>query len=281
MKKIMMTGSTGFIGKNIFPILNKSFDIVAPKRQEIDLKDEKATHKYLVDNKFDIILHCANPNPVKNQADSQSTMFEDSLRMFMNLYNAKDLYNKMFFLGSGAEYDKSLDIKLVKEEDCFRSIPKEQYGLSKYIENTIAYKSSKIFNLRVFACYGPYDHSSKFITHCINCCLSNQDITIRQDCYFDYLHVFDLANMIAWHLNNNQMYNDYNLSSGQRVLLSSIAEEVKEQMGADVEIKILNEGLNKEYTASNKRFTNESGIYPAISLKDGISKQINWEKENR
>lgn len=281
MKKILMTGSTGFIGRNILPILNQSAEILSPKRQDLDLKDENSVRRYLINNKVDFILHCANPNPIKNQLDSQSTMFEDSLRIFMNLYNSSDLYEKLFFLGSGAEYDKTMEICCVKEEECFRSVPKDQYGLAKYIENTIAEKSIKAYNLRVFACYGPNDHPSKFITHCINCCLNDQDITIRQDCYFDYLHVFDLAAMIEWHINNDQKHTSYNMCSGHRVLLSDIAKEVKMQMKSNLSILIQNDGLNKEYTASNERFTSESGMFPAISLEEGISKQIEWEKEKR
>ena len=281
MKRVLLTGGTGFIGINILPIISEVAEVFAPRRAELDLKSETAVRNYLIENKIDYVLHCANPNPVKNSLDSQDMMFEDSLRIFMNLYAARDIYEKMFFLGSGAEYNKDIEMHLIEEIECFRKIPDNSYasyGLAKYIENALASKSDNIYNLRVFACYGPHDHSTKFISHCINCCLRGKDITINQDCYFDFLHVEDLGKMLAWHLTHDQKYHDYNMTYGNPILLSDIAKEVRRQMNSDAEIIVKNPGLNMEYTGSNKRFVEESGFSPTISIEEGISKQIEWEK---
>jgi hypothetical protein len=42
---------------------------------------------------------------------------------------------------------------------------------------------------------------------------------------------------------------------------------------------ILKEGLNKEYTASNRRLLEEIGEYHFISLEEGIRMQIQSERE--
>lgn len=163
LKRILMTGSTGFIGQNVLPILqNKQFDIYAPTRAELNLKSEGEVAKCLKDEKFDTILHLANPTPGKNSLDSASTMTDDSLRIFLNLYNHSDLYGKMIYSGSGAEFDKSQDIDMITESECFRSVPKDSYGLAKMAMNHMALQSSNIYNFRIFGCYGPRDHESKF-----------------------------------------------------------------------------------------------------------------------
>ena len=186
MKKVLLTGGSGFVGKNIIPILEKKYQIVAPTRKELDLKDTSAVKEYVQEGKFDVILHSANPNPVKSaKFDKDYKMFEDSLRIFMNFYKVSHLCRKLLYLGSGAEFDKTLDMHRIKEEDIFRSLPQDIYGCTKYIINELASHSRNIYNLRLFACYGPFDHESKFITHCIRCCLKNEPITIRQNCYFD------------------------------------------------------------------------------------------------
>lgn len=281
MQKVLFTGGTGFVGKNILPLLKEKYDIYAPTRQELDLKDTKAVYEYIEKGKFDTVIHSANPNPVKNSLDSGETMFEDSMRIFMNFYKAKELCGKLLYLGSGAEYDKSMEMASVREEEADRSIPKDYYGLSKYIMNELARGSNNIYNLRLFACYGPFDHESKFITHAIHCCMRNEDITIKQNCYFDYMHIYDFAKVVSWFIENNPKYHDYNICSGKRITLKQIAEKVKEQMNSLKSVILLNEGYNKEYTASNKRLTNEMlDIDSWISIDEGISMQIQWEKEN-
>ena len=103
MKKVLLTGGTGFIGRNIKPLLEKEFTLFAPRRTELNLKDENEVRYFIRENKIDVVVHSANPNPVKNLLDKADTFFEDSLRCFMNLYKARDIYEKMFFLGSGTE----------------------------------------------------------------------------------------------------------------------------------------------------------------------------------
>lgn len=278
--KVMLTGGSGFIGRNILPILRERFDVVAPDRNALSLKDADEVRAYLLSNQFDAVVHCANPNAVKNPVDLCEHAVEDSLRLFVNLYSARDCYGKLLYIGSGAEYDKSKDMSFVREEDFGRSIPKDGYGLAKYIMNDLAQHGGNVYDLCVFACYGPGDHSSKFITHCIHSCLRKQAVTIRQDCWFDYLHVEDLGHAIEWFVENKPAHTMYNMSSGRRILLSQIAAEVCKQMGNTQPIQILQAALNLEYTADNSRFTRESGITPRISLEQGIAMQIAWEKQN-
>lgn len=277
MKRVLLTGGSGFIGRNIKETLSKHCELYAPSRRECNLLDEAAVRNYIKDNCIDIVIHAANPNPVKNQLDKAETMFEDSMRVFMNLYEAQDLYEYMYTLGSGAEYDKSQDICLVKEEEEGRAIPYDSYGLAKYVMNHLIESSDKQCNLRIFACYGPTDHESKFITHAIHCCMKNEDITIRQDCYFDYMQVTDLANVLVHFIENKPTQHAYNVCTATRVKLSEIAQIVKDEMGTDNQIVLLSEGLNKEYTGDNKRLLKDMGPYQFMSLREGIKIQIESE----
>lgn len=282
MKKILLTGGSGFVGKNVLPILEEKYCITAPTRKEIDLRDTRAVSNYIKEGSFDFIIHCANPNPVKSsQFDCIDNMFEDSLRIFMNFYHMQDWCEKILYLGSGAEFDKSKSIQVIEEEDIIRSIPSDIYGCSKYIMNELASRSKNIYNLRLFACYGPYDHESKFITHVIRSCIENHNITIRQNCYFDYLHVYDLARIMTYFIENDMNYHDYNIASGRRISLLDIAKEIKAQMKSNERIVIEKDGWNKEYTASIERLEKECHLMKDfISLEQGIAMQIVHEKEN-
>ena len=245
----------------------------------MNLLNGQDVRKYIVDHNIDIVIHAANPNPVKNQMDKPETMFEESIRIFMNLFHAQDCYEMMYTLGSGAEYDKSKDLHLVDETDVGRTIPGDSYGFAKYVMNKIIESNDKQCNLRIFACYGPTDHPSKFITHAINCCQRGDDITIRQNCYFDYMHVNDLARILELFIYNKPKYRAYNVCTANRVTLEEIAKKVRRQMGVNNQIVILSEGWNKEYTGSNKRLLEEIGPFEFMSLDEGIAIQIECEKK--
>ena len=277
MKNVLVTGGTGFIGRNICPQIDKICNMFAPNRKELNLLDEREVYDYISYNNIQIVINLANPNPVKNTLDNADKMFEDSIRIFLNLYRAQDIYEKMYTFGSGAEYDKSLDIVQITEEEENRSLPHDSYGLAKYTINQIICNSPKQCNLRIFGCYGPTDHESKFITHAIRCCMNEEVITIRQDCYFDYMHVNDVAKVIEYFIYHNPKYHSYNVCSGTRILLSDIANIVRTQMNSKSKILLLKDGLNKEYTGSNKRLLSEIGKLEFTSIEDGIKLQIESE----
>lgn len=279
MKNVLLTGSSGFIGRNVKGDLNKVCNLYAPSRSELNLLCQEQVENYIKENEINIIIHAANPNPVKNSLDTKEHFFEDSIRSFVNLQHAEKYYERMYTLGSGAEYDKSRDLVLIKENDEGKSIPYDEYGLAKYCINKMIEQSDKQCNLRIFACYGPTDHYSKFITHCINCCKKNEDITIRQNCYFDYMHVNDLAKILCYFINNKPKYNAYNICTGRRITLVRIAEIVKELMKSDNRIVILKEGMNKEYTGNNDRLIEEIKGYEFVDIYTGIKMQIKSEIE--
>jgi len=280
MKKVLLTGKTGFIGRNILPFLTEKYDVDAPSRQELDLLDEDAVTGYVDKKNYDIILNMATPNPVKNPLhDNSSKMLRDSISIFLNFQRVSNSFGKMIYAGSGAEFNKKLDICSIKEDDFGRSIPEDDYGFAKYVMNEISAKSDNIYNLRLFAVYGPYDHESKFITHAINCCLRNEPVTIRKDCRFNYLHINDVVKFLSFLIENEVKHHDYNCCSGEHLLLSEIAKEVCKQMSTDYEVNILSPDLNNEYTGSCARFLSEySGDMEFTSLSKGIEMQIEFMK---
>lgn len=280
MKNILITGGTGFIGRNITPIINKNYFVFTPTRKELNLRNAENVKDYVISNKIDAIIHCANPNPVKNPIhDNASQMYEDSIRIFLNIYRIREFCEKIIYFGSGAEFNKQYDMKQIKESDLpFRTMPEDVYGCTKYIMNELASKTENIYNFRLFACYGPYDHESKFITHCIRCCIRKEPITIRQNCMFDYLHVYDLAQIILHAMESSLNYCDYNIASGRRISLKEIAQIVKEEMKSSQDIKIINSGWNKEYTPNISRLNELVQSQNFISLEKGIQMQIVHEQ---
>ncbi|GHV82971.1 NAD-dependent epimerase/dehydratase family protein [Spirochaetia bacterium] len=280
MKRILVTGGTSFVGKNILSALSDYYDITAPNRVELDNLDKCAIDDFLEKNKFDILLHLSTPRPGQNNLDDKEKRFDDMMRAFLNFEFYADRFDKVLYLGSGAEYDKSRDIKMADETDIGKSIPGDDYGFAKYIINAIARNSTNIYNIRLFGCYGPGDAKHKFIYNAIDCCLKNEPVTIRQDCYFDFLYVGDLVEVIRCFIDNKPKYHDYNIVTGKHVLLSEIAKIVAQKMNNPNGIKLLKDGFNNEYTASNQRLFAEFEDFRFTTLDAGIDEQIEWQVKN-
>lgn len=275
MKKILLTGGTGFIGRNILPILREKYEVFAPKRSELNVNDQKSIDTWLDKNNVDILVHCAIVNPAKTE-DQNRSVLNDTLKSFLCFH--RHVFEKIVYIGSGAEYDKSSDIIDASEEEIGKNIPTDEYGLAKYALNEIARSSENIVNLRIFGCYGPSEPERRFIRHAIDCCLKNEPVSIRQDCRFSYVYVKDLGRVVLRVLQKDTTFRDYNICDDTSYKLSQLAEIVKEQMQNSLATTVQASGFNKAYTGKNSRFKKEFPDFEFTPIEEGIAEQIIWQR---
>jgi UDP-glucose 4-epimerase len=274
LKRLLLTGGTGFVGRNILSKLEEKYIVHAPTRQQLNINNSANVEDYLKKGNYDIVVCAAIPTPFSNADHLENDPLLSGLLSFMNFYRLRNNVEKIFYFGSGAEFDKRNDISIVKEEDFGKCVPVDPYGFSKYIMNDYARTSENIYNLRLFGCYGPTDAERKFIAHCISCCLKKEPISIKQNCLFDYIFVEDIAPIILYMIDKEPVFHDYNVCSGSQVSLYDIASIVRKIMGTSNEIQILKKGLGLEYTASNERLKKEISGLRLTSLEDGIGLHI-------
>lgn len=280
MIKILITGGSGFIGRNVKEFLNETYpeyEVQAPASRELDCLDETAVTQYLRLHKFDFILHFAvySKRP-DNQKDNRQ-MVSYNLRIFWNFAKNSHLYGKMFYLGSGAEYDKRVPIVQVEEEAIGATIPIDDYGLMKYTIGQAIERSANIYNLRLFGIFGKYEYYPlKFISNVCCKAIKNLPLTIRQDVCFDYLWIDDFCRMLIWFLQNEPSFHSYNLVSGQRILLSEICRIVLEVSGKNLPIIICRDGLGNEYTAQCNRYRSECPQFIHTPIEESIAQLYQW-----
>ena len=271
MKRLLLTGASGFVGRNVLPVLReKGYDVIAPARSELNLLDADAVCRYIKSGQFDAVLHLASPTG-HNPLDVPKELFERSVRIFLALTTCADFYGKMIYIGSGAEYGKHRPLIQICEDSFGEELPKDAYGLSRYVMNDLAKGYSNIINLRLFACYGPGDPKHKLVPSVIEQALKGNTVELRQDCIFDYLFVADIADVLTYFIEHNNMYKDYNICSGNRIKITTIAEEVCRQMGVDAVIICKKNGFNNEYTGSNARLLAEIPEWKPKSMKVSIT----------
>jgi len=269
-KNILVTGSGGFVGKNLKEFLQDKYNLFTPRSFEINLLDENVVKEYLAENGIDTVIHCAAYGARINAEDTMEEVGQKNILMFQNI--AKNLPSEAFMihLGSGAEYDKSKSLTKIKEEEFGISIPQDPYGYSKYVVSKEIEKYSNIINLRLFGVYGKYEDESRFITYAINQNLARKPIKINQNVVFDYLYIDDLCKIIEYFLENKSSKKFINVTPTQSIDLLGIANIINEISDFKSEIIIKEVGLNNEYTGDNTRLLQELANVHFISYKEGI-----------
>jgi GDP-L-fucose synthase len=279
MMNLLITGGTGFIGRNLTESLRDRYNIFAPTHKELDLLDLEALSRFIDENKIDIVIHGAIHVPMFNGKEKEC--FND-LKMFLNLEKVSGSIKKLMYFGSGAEYDKRFDIRNVTEDVFGTSIPDTEYGLAKYTMNKIARKSDNIYNLRLFGIFGKYElWQLKFISNLCCKALFDLPLTIRKDCMFNFLYINDLPGIIDRFIESSPVYHDYNITHDRSYMLSEIANIVKEVSSKDLEIKLLSKEFNLDYTACNKRLREEFPDVNITPLKAAIEDLYNYYDSHR
>ena len=288
MTRILITGGSGFIGRNLAEQFASRYEVWAPSSAELDLLNERAVREYLDEHTFDVVVHAATTRSNRRVA-APPDMLDRNCRMFFNLVRnlapKQERFGKMIYFGSGAEYDR-VELPARVGEDYFDTrVPRDPYGFSKYICAKYIERSERIVDLRLFGVFGAYeDYTVRFISNACCRALKGLPIVIRQDVVFDYLYVKDLVKITQWFIENNARHKAYNVCTGQPVALSQLARMIArvsgQVSGRSPNVSVLNEGMAPEYSADNSRMLAEMGGYQFWDLESAIRDLYFWYERN-
>lgn len=279
--KILITGTSGFIGRNLKEQWNSRYDIYCPQRDELNLLDAVCVQDYLKKHHFDVVVHAANTNNTRKISTTAYDALDGNLRMFFNLERCKDYYEAMYYFGSGAEYDMQHYIPNMSEDYFGIHVPVDPYGFSKYVMAKACCNSGKIYDLRLFGVYGKYEEwERRFISNAICRVLKGKNITIHQNVYFDYIWVNDLCDIMQWFVENRPIHHHYNVCRGVKIDLYSLAVLVREILGVDCDIIVGEPGWKREYTGDNTRLIAELGDYQFTGFRESIVELCEFYRGN-
>ena len=71
MKKILITGARGFVGRNLKEALADKYEIFAPTHKELELLDYEALARYVEQNQIQSVVHAAVHVPQFNGAEKE------------------------------------------------------------------------------------------------------------------------------------------------------------------------------------------------------------------
>jgi len=280
-KKILLTGGSGFIGKNVLEsFLARKYEIFAPSSKELNLSDENSVEKFFGDKKFDVIIHAAC-KPGHRNAKDLTKLYCSNTKMFFHLIKHSDKFERMITLGSGAIYDGKNYKPKKQEEDFGKNIPQDEHGFSKYIIGKHQQKLDNVVDLRIFGIFGKYeDYAIRFISNAICKTLFDLPITIKQNRRFDYIYIDDLMPILEYFIENKPKYNAYNVTPDESIELYELAKKVKKIAGKDLPILVGEEGSGLEYSGDNSRLKVEIKNLNFTKIDKAIKELYEWYNQN-
>ena len=279
--RVLITGGTGFIGKNLVEQLASDFDLLAPRHSDVDLLDERAVAQYLEARRPDAVVHCAT-KPGHRNAKDPTGVLEANTRMLFNLVRRRDCFGRLILLTSGLVYDQRHYRAKMPESYFDAHVPADESGYSKYLCARYAEGLDNLVELRPFGVFGKYeDWEIRFISNAICKTLFDLPVTLRQNRRFDYIWVEDLVEVVRHFLLAEDARGAYNATPDEAVELKALAEMVVRISGKELPVRIAQPGLGVEYSGDNRRLKNEMPGFPFTPLEHAVRSLYGWYTEHR
>lgn len=264
---ILITGSNGFIGRNLSKQLEQryNYSVTTLNRNNCDLLDSKFVYDFFLkqNTTYDLVLHTAIEGGRRNKIDSESSVYRNILMLYNLLIN-EQYFKHMISFGSGAELDRRNNVN--NSSNITHRYPIDPYGMSKHIINNIIINESKLSNFRIYNCFGIDEQPDRMIRSNITRYLNKQDMIIYQDRIMDFFYIDDLASTIHYFIQQNSIPKHFECCYKEKYSLYDITNIINELDTHKVKISIESTTRGNDYYGLYKKLPIDY-----IGLKNAIS----------
>lgn len=280
--RILLTGGSGYIGRNIHEQLGGKYVFIAPSHAQLELANSDMVEVFLKTHPVDIVVHTANVGGNRAQTTIPN-IAAYNLRIFFNLVRNTGYYKKFIFLGSGTQYGKQAPISRVNETDLGFRMPADEFGLYKYVcARYIEDSTLPLLNLVLFGIYGKYEpYQFRFISNALCRVLFDMPIVISQNAFFDYLWIDDFVSILDYFLTHTAKYKTYNIGTGSQIDLLSLAKKIRALNSKSLTIQIAKSGLKEEYTCNIGRLMGEMPGFRFTKIDETLADLYCYYTKNR
>ena len=271
-KKVLLTGSSGFLGSHILTYLLKNkikvFDVLKKKRKNNKL-NKKLANKYenyqpifynsysdlekkLKKIKIDIVIHCATFYSLGEDYKTILKLINSNL-IFSLLITKNSIYNckKFINFGSMMEYSQGNNFS-----------PENFYAVTKYsfqkIEEFYKLRNNiKFYDLKLYETYGDNDERKKIIPTIIKNYSQNK-ITkiISKNLKMNFVHIESLIQVIHMIIFTKIKEGEYCIKNNKFIKISQLINSLNKKLKKRIKIKYLSSKKIGNFSKKLKIFPN-------------------------
>lgn len=282
MKKILVTGHTGFIGSNMLAYLRaigKDPEGYSTTTGQ-DIFNTKMLDSFV--REVDLVYHFAAYAKPGESKQAPVYAIETNVNGCLNVLEACHKHNVPMIYASSCEIYGDSKVPITEE---FELKPPNPYAASKAAADRICFAYYTCYDMdikivRLFNPYGPHQQLNKIIPVFYNQAKNGEDITVYGNGgdTRDYVYIDDIVRGL-WRAADLAAGEAMNLATGKATTTWEIAQWIIDIVGSNSEVKIV------DYPSEHGGIKNQVGSFdkakkldwePIITLRVGIERTIRW-----
>ncbi len=304
MNKVLLTGSSGMVGRNILENINsKDYFFLSPTSEDLNLLNIQNINEYIKKNRPEVVIHAAGVvGGIEANIKDPVKFLHDNSLMGLNIINSSLINDVPWFINiaSSCMYPHIAPNPL-KEEMILQGAlepTNEGYALAKILGCKLCEYISNSFNDKFFKTvipcnlYGKYDNFSENSSHMIPAVinkiykakLKNDEIEIWGDgkARREFMTASSLADFIFYALKNfEKMPQTINVGLGHDYSISEYYDAIAEVIGYETGFKHdLSKPIGMKQKLVDIQKLENFGWKNKINLKDGIKEAYQYYKQN-
>jgi GDP-L-fucose synthase len=296
--KIVVTGSSGFLGRNLIPYLKQSsHEVIGLDSKAGDLTDLRTFSNLLNQYEPELIIHLAGlVGGIQANRTLPASFFYTNQSMTTNLFEAaRNLNAKIFITIGGCSYPGNAISPISEEQmwDGYPQIDSAPFSVAKKTAITAAdaYRHQYGIDTKVIIpgnMYGPHDNFRSAESHVVPALIRKfheanvskaKSIPIWGSgrATRDFVYVGDVARIIAELVDFEDVPNLMNISSGTEVSIRSLAELLQKTIAPGIDLEFDSsapEGqIQKIFSTARMQ---QLGLKTKTSLEVGLRETYSW-----
>jgi nucleoside-diphosphate-sugar epimerase len=310
MPRILITGSSGQIGTNLFHHLSNigGYSVIGVDKRANDWEADLETHIVdLIDagqsqsfaeqhlDDVDLVVHLAAYAKVFELVEHPERALENITMTFRALEFCRR-QNIPIIFGSSREVYGDIERIITGESDADFVKAESPYSASKISGEALTDSYARCYGLKYLTfrfsnVYGRFDNDLKRMTRVMPLFIDKisrgeEVIVFGKDKVLDFTYVDDCVSGIALAIDSllsNKVTNQtFNLARGEGASLVELAEGIADELGKPLKMNAQSSrpGEVTHYVANIGKARALLGYDPQVSLREGVRRTITWWKES-
>lgn len=294
--RVIVTGSSGFLGSWICRVLSAQHEVIALVRPtsdtyrlmnidglHIERRESDEWADFIATEKPDVLI-LADWWGVGNHDRNDVRQSENVDRMEIMAVAARNAHVGLV-IGVGSQAELGPVSNRITED--LPDNPTTEYGRAKVaarkiIQSSLTTSETRFAWLRIFSTYGPCDTDSWLIPQLIDTLTKGEvmDLTVGEQ-EWSYLHAFDLARAFETVIESESTAGIVNVGNPQTVILKEAVHIIANQLGAKDLLGFGNLAYRPDQVMKLEpacESLTAIGWKPIVSFENGIAQTIQWRQ---